>query len=123
MNIAIIIWGFLAGIAAGMGLGGGTVLLIYLSLFAGVTQLTAQGINLIVFVPTAAVAVIIYAVRHKIAWKKVLIMAPLGVLGSLLGGYLLRFIPSEFLSKILGGVLIFMGLSRLFARKPCKRDK
>ena len=123
MNIATIIWGFLAGIAAGMGLGGGTVLLIYLSLFAGVAQLTAQGINLIVFVPTAAVAVIIYAVRHKIAWKKVLIMAPLGIVGSLLGGYLLKFIPSELLSKILGCVLIFMGLSRLFSRKTCKDEK
>ena len=39
-----------------MGLGGGTVLLIYLSLSAQVPQLTAQGINLLVFIPTAAVA-------------------------------------------------------------------
>ncbi len=123
MNIATIIWGFLAGIAAGMGLGGGTVLLIYLSLFAGVAQLTSQGINLIVFVPTAAVAVIIYGFRRKIAWKKVLIMAPLGIVGSLLGGYLLRFIPSEFLSKILGGVLVFMGVSRLFSKSSCKDNK
>lgn len=106
-----------------MGLGGGTVLLIYLSLSATLPQLTAQGINLLVFVPTAAVAVIIYAARGNIAWKKVLYMAPLGVLGSLIGGYLLRFIPTEFLSKILGGVLIFMGLSRLFARSSCKEEK
>ncbi len=123
MNISVIIWGFLAGIAAGMGLGGGTVLLIYLSLFAGVSQLTAQGINLIVFIPTALVAVIIYSIKKKICWKKVLIMAPLGIVGSLVGSYVLQFIPNEFLSKILGGVLIIMGLKRLFARRSCKEQK
>lgn len=99
------------------------MLLIYLSLSADVSQLTAQGINLLVFVPTAAVAVIIYAFRKNIAWKKVLYMAPLGVLGSLLGAFLVRFLPAEILQKILGGVLIVMGLTRIFARKPCKEDK
>lgn len=120
MNIINLIAGFLSGIAAGMGLGGGTVLLIYLTLMTSTEQLTAQGINLIVFIPTALTAVIIYAIREKIAWKRVLIMAPLGIVGSLLGSYLLRFIPTEFLSKILGGVLIIMGVNRLFSRSSCK---
>ncbi len=123
MSISTIIAGFLAGIAAGMGLGGGTVLLIYLTLFTSVPQLTAQGINLFVFVPTALLAVIIYAIRRKIRWRLVLFMAPLGILGSLLGSLLLPHIPTDVLSKILGGVLIFMGASRLFARRTCKKDK
>lgn len=105
-----------------MGLGGGTVLLIYLSLAASIPQLTAQGINLLVFVPTALVAVTLYAFQKKIAWKRVLYMAPLGVLGSLAGSFLIRFIPSTILSKILGVILIIMGIDRLFARKTCKRD-
>ena len=81
MTVASIIAGFLAGIAAGMGLGGGTVLLIYLTLFTSAEQLTAQGINLLVFVPTALTAVIIYAVKRKIRWRLVLYMAPLGIVG------------------------------------------
>jgi uncharacterized membrane protein YfcA len=106
-----------------MGLGGGTVLLIYLSLAASLPQLTAQGINLLVFVPTAAVAVTLYSFKKKIAWKRVLYMAPLGIAGSLAGSFLLRFIPSELLSKILGVILIIMGVNRLFSRKACKEEK
>ena len=106
-----------------MGLGGGTVLLIYLTLFTNVEQLTAQGINLFVFVPTALAAVIIYAIRRKIRWRLVLYMAPLGIIGSITGSLILPYIPAAVLSKILGGVLIFMGLSRLFSKTPCKENK
>lgn len=116
MNIPNLLWSFVSGTAAGMGLGGGTVLLIYLTLLENMPQLKAQGINLLVFVPTAAVAVIIYAFKKKIAWKQVLIMAPLGIIGSFGGTYLLRILPSELLSKILGGVLIIMGAVRLFGK-------
>lgn len=40
---------FLAGMAAAMGLGGGSFLIIYLTVFAGVSQQAAQGINLVFF--------------------------------------------------------------------------
>ncbi len=120
MNASYIIIGLIAGIAAAMGLGGGTVLLIYLSLFSSVSQLTAQGINLIVFVPTAAVAVIIYSIKRQIRWRLLLFMIPLGIIGSLIGSYILPFIPAHILRKILGGVLLFMGITRLFGRGTCK---
>lgn len=123
MTFFSLIVGFLAGIAAGMGLGGGTVLLICLALFTDVEQLTAQGINLFVFVPTALVAVIIYSIRRKIRWRLVLYMAPLGIVGSIIGSLILPYIPAAVLSKILGGVLIFMGLTRLFSKTPCKENK
>ncbi len=112
-----------AGAAAGMGLGGGTVLLIYLSLTASVPQITAQGKNLLTFIPTALVAVTIYAFKKQIDWKRVAIMAPLGAVGSLLSSQILQYIPTELLSKLLGGVLIFMGLSRLFSRNTCNENK
>ena len=48
---------FLAGMAAAMGLGGGSFLIIYLTVFAGVSQQAAQGINLVFFIPAAACAV------------------------------------------------------------------
>ncbi|MBR3594609.1 MAG: sulfite exporter TauE/SafE family protein [Clostridia bacterium] len=120
MNISSILIGLLAGSTAAMGLGGGTVLLIYLSLFTSLPQLTAQGINLIVFVPTAAVAVIIYSIKKQIRWRLWLFMAPLGIIGSIAGSYILPLIPIFWLRKILGGVLVIMGLSRLFSRSTCK---
>ena len=51
---------FLAGTATGVlsafGVGGGSLLLIYLTAFAGFSQQAAQGINLLYFLPAAAAA-------------------------------------------------------------------
>ena len=66
MNIVALLAGLFSGIIGGMGLGGGAVLIIYLTLFTETEQLTAQGINLLFFIPTALLAVIIYAVKKKI---------------------------------------------------------
>lgn len=52
--IIIGIVAFLTGITASMGLGGGFILVIYLTIFAQMPQLAAQGVNLIFFLPIAA---------------------------------------------------------------------
>ena len=44
---------FLTGILASLGLGGGMILILYLTIFAGMAQFEAQGINLIFFIPIA----------------------------------------------------------------------
>ena len=43
--------GLLSGIIGAMGLGGGAVLIIYLSVFTDMPQLKSQGINLLFFYP------------------------------------------------------------------------
>ena len=48
--------GAVTGVLSGFGIGGGTLLLIYLTAFAGVEQTLAQGINLLYFLPAAATA-------------------------------------------------------------------
>ena len=47
MNIGALLAGLLSGIIGGMGLGGGAVLIIYLTVFMDIKQLSAQGINLL----------------------------------------------------------------------------
>ena len=51
MNIGALLAGLFSGIIGGMGLGGGAVLIIYLSVFKDVEQLKAQGINLLFIHP------------------------------------------------------------------------
>ena len=46
--------GAVTGVLSGFGIGGGTLLLIYMTAFAGVPQNLAQGVNLLYFLPTAA---------------------------------------------------------------------
>ena len=48
--------GAATGVLSGCGVGGGTLLLVYLTVFAGVDQHQAQGINLLYFLPAAALA-------------------------------------------------------------------
>ena len=54
-----IITGFLSGIISGMGIGGGAILIPALTIFAGVSQKTAQGINLTYFINTSILIFII----------------------------------------------------------------
>ena len=45
--------GLATGVLSGFGIGGGTLLLIYMTSFAQLDQSMAQGINLLYFLPTA----------------------------------------------------------------------
>lgn len=105
-----IIAGFLSGVIGAMGLGGGAVLLIYLTLFGGVDQLKAQGINLIFFIPIALVSVIIYAFKKQIKWKTVLFFSAAGLVGATAGVFISEAVGSDLLAKIFGGVLIAAGI-------------
>lgn len=102
--------GLLSGIIGAMGLGGGAVLLIYLTLFKDVNQLKAQGINLIFFIPIALVSVAIYAFKKQIKWKTVLIFSAAGLLGAAAGVYMSESVGTAWLSKIFGGLLIAAGI-------------
>lgn len=112
----------IAGIFSAMGMGGGGILIIYFSLFTSISQLNGQGINVIFFVPIAAIAVIIYHFKRLIEWKIVLPFALFGIISSLLGGYIASVIDGNVLSKIFGGLLIVMGVRQLFSRENKKES-
>lgn len=108
-----IIAGLLSGIIGGMGLGGGAVLLIYLRLFTQTNQLTAQGINLLFFIPIAVFSVTIYSFKGMINWKKVFFISGFSLLGSVAGFMLSSSLGNNRLSKLFGLMLIFLGISEI----------
>lgn len=115
MIAVALIAGLLAGVVGAMGLGGGAVLIIYLTVFADIPQLKAQGINLIFFLPIGAVAVAIYAKRKEIRWRVVLPVICGGVVGSVLGLLLTKLIGGTWTAKIFGALLIFWGMKEVFS--------
>ncbi len=116
MNIAALLAGLFSGIIGGMGLGGGAVLIIYLTVFKKTEQLRAQGINLLFFIPIATLAVIIYAFKKQIKWRVALPLAVGGIIGAA-GGFLLTdFIGGDFTAKLFGGFLILLGLKEIFTK-------
>ena len=109
--------GFFAATISSMGLGGGGVLIIYLTLFAGVPQMQAQGSNLLFFLPIAALSLIIYYRRGVLQLKKNLPFILYGLLGCLPGYLLASRINSEWLARGFGAGLVLLGIYELFFKK------
>lgn len=116
MNIGALLAGLMSGIIGGMGLGGGAVLIIYLTVFKNVEQLRAQGINLLFFVPIATLAVIIYSFKKQIKWRVTLPIAIGGLIGAIGGFFLTDILGGNFTAKLFGGFLIFLGIKELFTK-------
>ena len=123
MNIAALLAGLLSGILGAMGLGGGAVLVIYLSLFTNTEQLTAQGINLLFFIPIAVIAVTIYSFKKQIKWKITLKIAGWGLLGTTLGIMTADFLGGKLTAKAFGLLLVILGINEIFKTKNKRVEK
>lgn len=116
MTLSTIVSAFVSGILASMGLGGGTVLVVYLTYFRHMAQLRAQGINLVCFIPVAIFSVIMYS-RQKLIQKKVILpLIIYGIVGAIAGYLLLGLIPDGILGKLFGAFLILLSLKELFVK-------
>ena len=110
---AAILAGFFSGVIGGMGLGGGAVLLIYLTVFAGVDQMAAQGINLFFFLPIGLTAVCIYAFRRQMAPRTVGFMVAGGLPGAAIGWLFSRFLGGNWLRILFAVLLLAYGLKEI----------
>ena len=110
MDIWFIVAGLAGGVVAGMGMGGGTLLIPILTLLLNVTQKVSQSINLIVFIPTAVVALIIHYKNKLVDTKVGLTIIITGVAFSLLGAWLASGVSNESLKIYFGIFLIFIGI-------------
>lgn len=114
------IWSFVAalltGIFASLGVGGGMILIIYLTVFAGFDQLAAQGINLVYFIPIAALSVILHSRNHLIEWKKIIPAIVTGIIFAALGTFAAKYIGSDGLKKIFAVFILLIGIKELFSK-------
>lgn len=100
--------GFLGGIPAGMGMGGGTVTIPLLVLVGGVEQKIAQCANLFSFFPMSLFALKAHADNGLLETKGLLWGVLPALLSSALGVLLATALPSEILRKGFGFFLIFL---------------
>ena len=98
--------GFLGGIPAGMGMGGGTVTIPLLVLFGGVEQKIAQSANLFSFLPMSVGALKMHAENGLLQTEGALYMILPAFLVSAAGVFLATNLPSELLGKLFGVFLI-----------------
>ncbi|MDE6593176.1 MAG: sulfite exporter TauE/SafE family protein [Oscillospiraceae bacterium] len=108
---------FITGLLASMGVGGGMVLIIWMTAFMGVPQLEAQGINLIFFLPIALLSCILHRKNGLMKIEPLLPAIMTGVIGAAAGALLADFAGSEILGKCFSGFILLIGLKEIFTAK------
>ena len=109
-----VIASFLIAVLMGMGVGGGGLFVIYLTLCLNYPQALGQGTNLLFFVVAGAFS-LIYHLRHrKIVPLNAVIMIAFGGLGSVISSHLLNFIDTGYAKIALAILLIVSGGMSLY---------
>lgn len=110
----LLISGFISGVVGGMGMGGGTLLIPILTIFLGFEQKSAQGINLLVFIPMSIVALIIHIKNKLVDFKIGIPIIIVGVIFSLLGSIIANSLSNDNLRKFFGVFLLIIGVYQAF---------
>lgn len=113
--------GFGAGFIGALGLGGGGVLVMFLTVFFGVGQLKAQGTNLLFFIPVGLFALIFHCKKKLVDWRLALPAILCGLAGAALGCFLAGFLGAGAMRRLFGIMLLGLGLWEVLA--PHKKEK
>lgn len=111
-----VIVGILLGLLAGLGTGGGSLLLLWLTLLAGVEDDTARTVNLLFFLTSAASVSLLRLRKGNLQIKKILPGILAGCAGAAAFSVLGRYLNAEILKKAFGVLLLFTGLRELLYR-------
>lgn len=112
---------FLCGLGASVlsawGVGGGTLLLLVMTLLLGVDQRTAQGVNLLFFLPAAAGALVFHWKNGFLDKPTLKRSVPWAVVFALIGAWIATAVDVELLRRPFGVYLLASGALMLWSRK------
>jgi uncharacterized membrane protein YfcA len=117
--------GLFTGVLSAWGIGGGSLLVVYMTVFAGVTQQAAQGVNLMYFLPTSLTALYSH-LRNKLVETRLAVPAIIaGVLSAVCTAFIASSLDTTVMKKIFGVFIILVGVSEFFrkSKKPDKQEK
>ncbi|MCI6256731.1 MAG: TSUP family transporter [Clostridiales bacterium] len=114
--LTAVLAGAVTGILSGFGVGGGTLLLIWMTAFAGVPQDLAQGVNLLYFLPAAAMALPAHFKNGYIDKKTALPAIAAGLAGTAAAAWAATAVDVALLRRCFGVFLICIGLRELFRK-------
>ena len=118
-----ILVGIVSGIISGLGMGGGTILITFLTCFLGISQIVAQASNIIFFVPTSIIATIVNVRNNTLKWKVAIPLVISGVIGAAAGSIIANKLNTNVLKKAFAIFLIFIVIYQIICwyRKYIKR--
>lgn len=112
----------LLAILYGCGMGGGGLLVVYLTMFRGMPQGDAQALNLFFYIIASTASAFILLKKRNVNPRLIILCALSSIPGAYLGSLLRRAISTVLLRKIFGGMLILTGVSVFFS-KTKKREE
>ena len=115
-----LILGFVGGIPAGMGMGGGTLTIPLLTMLGGVAQKLAQSANLFAFLPMSLGALKVHADNGLLKTDGILWLMLPALLFSGVSALFTSILPSEILRKGFGVFLIFLSVVTLSQKQSKK---
>ena len=118
-----ILAGFISGIVSGTGTGGGTILILCLSLFFGMNQKIAQATNLIFFIPTSIAAIWMNIKAKKVDLKISKAIILYGIIGAIIGAFIAQRVDITLLKKLFGIFLILIALHEIYVMVKTYRNQ
>ena len=116
----IVVLGFGAGILTGiMGVGGGVVMVPMMVLLLGVSQHLAQGISMLVIIPTVMVAILKLRKANLFEYRTAFLLAAGSIAGSLLSSNMVQLIDGVVLKRVFGILVIYSSIRMIF---PAKKE-
>ena len=106
----------LLGFLAGLGVGGGSLLMLWLTMVAGMDYSNARIINLLFFLPSAFIATLFHWKQGSVKPGKILPAILCGCAAAALFSVIGNHMDTEVIKKFFGGLLILTGLRELFYR-------
>ena len=106
------------GFLSGLGVGGGSLLMLWLTLALGQPQESARILNLMFFVPCALIATLFRRKQSRPDWHLAIPAILAGLVGAVLGNILSPMLDLALLKKSLGLLFIVCGI-----RELCYRPK
>lgn len=109
--------GLATGVLSGFGIGGGSLLMLWLTVISGVPQRMAGGMNLLYFIACAPAALIAHVKNGLIDKKAVLWCVIAGVPISIVAAWLAGQMDTSLLRRGFGLLLLYIGFKELFAKR------
>lgn len=110
-----ILIGVISGIVSGTGMGGGTILIFLLTFVMGVEQRVAQATNLIFFIPTSLIAIIVNLKNKNLDIKTGIIISVFGIFGAIVGANLAIHMDVNILKKCFGIFLALIAVNEIYS--------
>lgn len=113
----VMLVGTVLGFLSGLGIGGGSLLILWLTMVLNADPYTARGINLLFFIPSALIACLFRLRQGNLRLRPILPAILAGCAAAASFSWISTMLDVEILKKLFGLVLIAAGLREVFYRR------